>query len=193
MAPILASRLPRSGNAALASAALIQAVVGAEFALAGLNKAIDPDYALQFRGFVQASPGATNGPLAGIIQAIVVPNIDLVAQLAKATELGAGTILMLTAFEVLRRRLSGSLGAQHAYEPLVALVSAASSLALGGMSLSIYLLQGGALPTINPGYAFSSPIAIELLLVPLAFGLAWLEFARFRALLAARPRPTTVH
>ena len=46
------------------------------------------------------------------------------------------------------------------------------------MSLSIYLLQGGQLPSINPGYAFSSPIAIELLLVPLAFGIAYLERAR---------------
>jgi hypothetical protein len=100
---------------------------------------------------------------------------------------------MLTAFEVLRRRLSGSLGAQHAYEPLVALVSAASAFALGGVSLTIYLLQGGAWPTVNPGYAFSSPIAIELFLVPLAFGLAWLEFARFRALLAARPQPVAPH
>ena len=53
---------------------------------------------------------------------------------------------------------------------------------LGGMSLGIYLLEGGGVPSINAGYAFGSPIAIELLLVPLAFGIGWLELARFYAL-----------
>jgi hypothetical protein len=181
------SRLPRSGNAALASAALIQAVLGAEFVLAGLNKAINADYPLQFRGFVQGSPGATSGPLAGIIQSLVVPNLDAIAQLSMLTELGAGAILVVTAVEVLRRRLSGPLGAQHSYEPLAALVSAAAAFTLGSMSLGIFLLQGGRLPTISAGYAFSSPIAIELLLVPLAFGIAWIELARFFAL---RPTPS---
>ncbi len=186
---LTSSRLPRSGNAALASVALIQAVVGAEFVLAGLNKALDPDYATQFRGFVQGSPGATSGALAGPIQSFVLPNLDLVAQLAKLTELGAGAILLVTALEVARRRLSEPLGAQHAYEPAVALVSAMAALALGGMSLSIYLLEGGRLPGINPGYAFSSPIAVELLLVPLAICIAWLELARFVALRANSVTP----
>jgi hypothetical protein len=63
-------------------------------------------------------------------------------------------------------------------------VSATSAFVLGAMSFSIYLLEGGRLPSVNPGYAFSSPIAVELLLVPLALGIAWLEFARFLALRA---------
>jgi len=50
------------------------------------------------------------------------------------------------------------------------------------MAPTIYLLEGGRLPSLNPGYAFGSPIAIELFLVPLAFGIAWLELARFQAL-----------
>lgn len=180
------ARLPRSGNAALASGALIQAAVGLEFVLAGLNKFVDADYAVQFRSYVQSSPGATSGPLAGVIQALVVANADLVAQLSRFTELSAGAILLLTALEVARRRLSGPIGEQHAYEPLVALVSSAAAFVLGGMSLSIYLLQGGMLPALNPGFAFGSPIAIELFLVPLALAIAWLEFGRFRAL-----RPAT--
>ena len=183
---LASARLPRSGNAALASGALIQAAVGLEFVLAGLNKFIDTDYVEQFRAYVQSSPGASDGPLAGVIQTLVVPNADLVAQLSRFTELGAGAILLLTALEVARRRLSGRLGEQHAYEPLVALVSSTAAFVLGGMSLTIYLLQGGMLPTLNPGFAFGSPIAIELFLVPLALAIAWLEFARFLALRAAR-------
>jgi hypothetical protein len=179
---VLSSRLPRSGNAALASAAVIQAVLGAEFVLAGLNKTLDANYPTQFRGFVQGSPGANSGPLSALIQTLVVPNLDLVAEMSKAVELVAGGILLITAIEVLRRRLSGGVGAQHGYEPLLALVSALAAGALAGISLTIYFLEGGRLPTINPAYAFTSPIAVELLLVPLALGIAWIELARFFAL-----------
>jgi hypothetical protein len=179
---LTSARLPRSGNAALASGALIQALVGLEFVLAGLSKFVDADYVVQFRSYVQASPGASSGPLAGVIQALVVPNADAMAQVSRFIELGAGAILLLTSLEVARRRLSGALGEQHAYEPLVALLSSVAALVLGGMSLSIYLLQGGQLPMLNPGFAFGSPIAIELFLVPLALAIAWLEFGRFIAL-----------
>jgi hypothetical protein len=182
---LASSRLPGSGNAALASGALIQAAIGLEFVLAGLNKIINPNYVEQFRGFIGGSPGALAGPLAPLIQALVIPNIDAVAELSRWTEFGAGAVLLVTALEVLRRRLAIPLGAPHPYEPAAALLSAIAAFVLGGMSLSIYVLQGGRLPSLNPGYSFSSPIAIELLLVPLAFGIAWLELGRFRALRAA--------
>jgi hypothetical protein len=175
------SRLPRSGNAALAAGAIVQAAIGAEFVLAGLSKAANPDYSAQFKSFVEAGPGVTSGPLAGIIQTLVLPNADLVSQFAKFTELVAGAVLVVTAIEVARRRLTGPLGAQHAYEPVAALLSALSAFALGAMSLSIFLIEGARMPSVSPAFAFGSPIAIELLLVPLAFAIAWLEFARFRA------------
>jgi hypothetical protein len=181
---LTSARLPRSGNAALASGALIQAAIGAEFVLAGLNKAVNPDYLIQFRGFLGGSPGTTSGPLAPVFQTLVVPYADVFGMVAMLTELVAGAILVVTALEVARRRLAGPIGAQHGYEPLVALVSATAAFVLAAISLTIYVLQGGRLPGINPGYALASPIALELLLVPLALGIAWLEFARFRALRA---------
>ena len=177
-----ATRLPRSGNAALAAGALIQAALGAEFVFAGLGKVVAPDYTQQFRAFVQGSAGATSGPLAPLIHTLVVPNIDLAAQLARFTELIAGAVLLLSALEVARRRFAGRLGAQHGYEPAAALASAAAACVLGGLSLGIYLLQGGRLPSVNPNFAFASPIAIELLLAPMAVGVAWLELGRFLAL-----------
>ncbi len=121
-------------------------------------------------------------PLAPVLQLLVLPNLDFTAHLARLTEVGAGAVLLITALEVVRRRLSAPLGAQHAYEPLVALAASLSALALGVMSLVTYAILGGALPSINPNISFSSPIAIELMLVPLALGIAWLEFARFLAL-----------
>jgi hypothetical protein len=174
-------RLPRSGNTALASGALIQAVIGLEFLLAGLNKVIDPDYLTQFRGYVGASPGATSGPLAGVFQFLVVANSDLMARVSMFIELVGGSVLLITTLEVLRRRLAGSFGVQT-YEPLVALASSAAALILGGMSLSIYVLQGGSVPVLNPAFALTSPVAIELFLVPIALAIAWLEFSRFRAM-----------
>ena len=176
------TRLPRSGHAALAAGALIQAALGLEFVFAGLSKVAAPNYTQQFRDFVQSSAGANNGPLSPLVQTLVVPNIDVVAQLAKFTELLAGAVLVVSAFEVARRRFAGPFGAQHGYEPIAALVSAAAAFVLGGLSLSIYLLQGGRLPSVNPDFAFVSPIAIELLLVPMAVGVAWLELGRFLAL-----------
>ena len=174
-------RLPRSGNTALASGALIQAVIGLEFLLAGLNKVIDPDYLTQFRGYVGASPGATSGPFAEVFQFLVVANSDVMARVSMFTELVGGTVLLITTLEVLRRRLAGSFGVQT-YEPLVALASSAAALILGGMSLSIYVLQGGSVPVLNPAFALTSPVAIELFLVPVALAIAWLEFSRFRAM-----------
>jgi hypothetical protein len=165
----------------LASGALIQAVIGLEFLLAGLNKVIDPDYLTQFRGYVGASPGATSGPLAGVFQFLVVANSDLMARVSMFTELVGGTVLLITTLEVLRRRLAGSFGVQT-YEPLVALASSAAALILSGMSLSIYVLQGGSVPVLNPAFALTSPVAIELFLVPVALAIAWLEFSRFRAM-----------
>jgi hypothetical protein len=183
-----AARLPLSGNAALASGALVQAALGLEFVFAGLSKAADADYATHFQGFISASRGSSSGPLAVLIHSVVLPNVQLVAQLSRYAELVGGAVLLLTAVEVLRRRLADPLGAPHAYEPLAALASSVAAFVLGGLSLGIYLLQGGRLPSVNPSYAFSSPIAIELLLVPLALAFGWLEFSRFRALLASGPR-----
>jgi len=180
------ARLPQSGNAALAAGALIQAALGLEFVFAGLNKTVNPNYLDQFSGFVQNSPAATSGPLAPLLQALVLPNLELAATLARLTELVAGAVLLVTAFEVLRRRFAAPFGAEHGYEPVVALASSLAAFAVGTMSLVIYLLEGGRLPTVNANFSLSSPIAIELLIVPFALGIAWLEFARFRALRSVR-------
>jgi hypothetical protein len=177
-----ASRLPRSGNAALAAGALIQAALGIEFVFAGLSKIVDANFAEQFKTFVENSPGAKQGILAPLMQTLVVPNIAIAAELARFTEFSAGVVLLVAALEVARRRFAGRLGSQHVYEPAVALLSSAAGVAVGGLSLMIYLIEGGGLPRISAGSAFGSPIAIELLLVPLAFGIAWLEFGRYRAL-----------
>jgi len=188
-APAPAKRLPASGNTALASSAIVQAALGIEFALSGLNKFADPDYVANFTSFVRANPGATSGPLSALVQAVVLPYADLFATLLKVTELLLGPILLIGALEIGRRRLSGRLGGAHGYEAPVALVAAAAGLTAAGLALSIFLLMGGVLPTVMPGRAFTTAIPVELLIVPLGLSVAWLELGRF---LVLRRRPIRV-
>ena len=184
-----AEALPRSGNAALAASAVVQAALGIEFALSGLNKVADPNYVANFSSFVQANPGSSSGPLSLLVQGVVLPNADLFATLLKITELAIGPILLVGALEIGRRRLSGRLGASHGYEAGVALVAALAGLTTAGLTFSIFVLNGGVLPTIMPGRAFTTAIPVELLIVPLGLSVAWLEFGRF---LVLRRRPATV-
>jgi hypothetical protein len=179
-------RLPLSGNAALASGALVQLALGVEFTLAGLAKLLDPDFPGQLEQFVAASPAAHGGVLAPLLQGVLLPHASIAAQLATSAELGAGVVLVVSAIEVARRRLPAPMGSQHGYEQPVAMLSACAALVVAALSASIYILQGGGLPRITGASAFGSPIAIELLLVPIALGIAWLEFGRFIALRATR-------
>ena len=175
-------RIPASGNAGLAASALIQAALGIEFFLSGLNKFADPHFVQNFRLFVQASPGTHSGLFAPLIHGMDEPNIAFFATITKFTELILGVVLLVGAIEVGRRRLSGAIAAEHGYEAPVALVAALAGLTAAGLSLSIALLMGEQLPTITPGRALTTAIPVELLLVPLGIAVAWMEAGRFRAL-----------
>jgi hypothetical protein len=180
---------PASGNTALAASAVVQAALGIEFALSGLNKVADPNYVANFSSFVLANPGSSSGPLSLLVQSLVLPNADIFATLLKVTELVIGPILLIGAFEIGRRRLSGRLGASHGYEAGVAFVAALAGLTAAGLAFSIFVLNGGVLPTVMAGRAFTTAIPVELLIVPLGLSVAWLEFGRF---LVLRRRPASV-
>ncbi len=176
--PILSSRLPASGNTALAASALIQAALGLEFAFAGLDKLADADFTAHFEGFVRAMPGTNRGILAPLIQLLVLPNVAIAAAALEFIELGLGLVLLIGAAEIARRRFSGRLGAERGYEAPVALVAALAGFASAGLALSIFLLEGGVLPTITPGRAFTSAIPVELLIVPFGIAVGWIELGR---------------
>jgi len=179
---LVSKRLPSSGNTALGASALIQAVIGVEFTLSGVNKLAEPHYVADFNGYVRSTPGATQGILSSLVQTLVLPHIGVFARLIEVSELLVGVILLLGAVEIGRRRFSGRLGARHSYEAPVALVSALAGLAAAGLALSIGMLLGEGLPTIMPGRAFTTAIPVELLIVPLGVAIAWLEFGRFLVL-----------
>jgi hypothetical protein len=186
-----AKTLPASGNVALAASAVVQAALGIEFTLSGLNKLADPAFVANFTSFVSANPGATSGPLAGLVQSLVLPNAALFATLLKVTEVTLGPVLLIGAVEVGRRRLSGRLGARHRYEAVLALVAALAGIGAAGLALSIFVLMGGVLPTVMPGRAFTSAIPVELLIVPLGLAVAWMELGRFLVLKSHQPSRRT--
>ncbi|HEY9289620.1 MAG TPA: hypothetical protein VIT43_16515 [Candidatus Dormibacteraeota bacterium] len=175
-------RIPASGSAGLAASALIQAALGIEFLLSGLNKFADPNFIGNFSAFVNASPGTKTGLLAPLIHTMIQPNIQVFAELTRYIELILGLVLLVGAIEVGRRRLGGRIAQPHAYEAMVALVAAFAGLATAGLSLSIALLMGEQLPTIMPGRALTTAIPVELLLIPLGIAVAWMELGRFLVL-----------
>jgi hypothetical protein len=187
-----ARRLPASGSTALAASALIQAALGVEFVLSGLNKFADPHFVRNFDQFVRSNPGTTNGILSGLVKGLVLPNVAFFATVLQFTELALGIVLLLGAGEVGRRRLSGRFGRQHGYEAPVALVAALAGLATAGLTLSIAILMGEQLPTIMPGRAFTTAIPVELLIVPLGIAVAWMEAGRFVVLSRRRQAPAVV-
>src|SRR5437899_5825252 len=92
------------GNAASAVAMLIQAMLGLEFLLGGLNKLFAPDYVAQFKDFISSAPGAQQGAFSQLVQVVVLPHFGIMAQLARFTELSAGIVLLVTAAELARRQ-----------------------------------------------------------------------------------------
>ena len=187
----IAKTLPASGNVALASSAVVQAALGVEFTLSGLNKFADPAFVANFTSFVGANPGATSGPLSGLVQNLVLPNAAAFATLLKVTEVTLGPVLLIGALEVGRRRLAGRLGARHRYEAVLALVAALAGVGAAALALSIFVLMGGVLPTVMPGRAFTSAIPVELLIVPLGLAVAWMELGRFLVLSGPQPSRRT--
>src|ERR671934_1760687 len=110
------TRVPRSGNAALAAGALIQLALGIEFVLAGVNKLLDPEFATQFEPFVAASPAASSGVLAPLLRGLVLPHPVASALLVTFAELGAGLVLVVSAVEGARRRPPRRLRSPHGHE-----------------------------------------------------------------------------
>jgi hypothetical protein len=185
-------RLPKSGNAALLAGALVQAVLGIEFLLTGLSKLADPRYTDNFKAFIAASPGSHRGAIAPLIQTLVLPHMEIAAQLAKFGEIAIGLTLMLAAAETARRRLPGRLGGRLPYERGLALAGAGAGLGLAGISITIFLIQGGVLPTVNPGRAFAAAIPVELMMVAFGVAMAGLQFARYLALAKPGSGPRAV-
>jgi hypothetical protein len=175
------NRLRTGGSAAIA-AAILELLLGIEFLLGGLSKAFDSKYIASFGSFVNSSPGTKSGPIASLVQTLVVPHMRIAGLAIEVAELAIGVVLLIAAEEAVRRRISGPVGAPQGYESVVAFLGGLAGLGVAGLQLGIFALGGGGLPGIDPANAIGSPITVNLLLAFLGLVIAVFEFGRFGTL-----------
>jgi hypothetical protein len=164
------------------AAALIQATLGLEFVISGLDKFADPHYVGDFNQFVRVNPGAISGPASIAVKALVLPHIDIAAVTVLVVEVTLGVVLLMGAFDLGWRGLFDHRPWRYRYQAGIALTSAVAGTGVAGLSLSIALLMGEQLPTVMSVNAFTTAIPVELLLVPTALGVALIEAGRFMAI-----------
>jgi uncharacterized cupredoxin-like copper-binding protein len=169
-------------GAALGAAAVAQAILGLEFLLGGLNKYLDATFASGFKSFVSSSAGAQAGVLSPIVRTLILPNAAVFGELARFTELAAGVVLVIATADLLRRGLDVRNRARVMLERVAAWFGLGAGVALGGLSLTIYLLKGGGLPGVDPQLALAPPLPVELVNVVLAGAVVWLQTGRLLAL-----------
>jgi DoxX len=169
-------------RATVAASALIQATLGIEFVLSGLDKFADPHYLADFNQFVRVNPGATSGLISGLVKTLVVPNTAIFAVAVQFAELTVGLMLLIGALERSWRGFVGRPGSDYRFQSATALMSTLAGLAVAGLTLSIALMMGESLPTVMSVNAFTTAIPVELLLVPFGIGVALIEAGRFIAI-----------
>jgi plastocyanin len=169
-------------GAALGAAAIAQAILGLEFLLGGLNKYLDSNFTSGFRSFVAASAGAQDTVLSPLVQNLILPNAAVFAELARFTELACGLILVVATASLFRGGFGVRTDAAARSERVVALLALVAAIALGGLSLTIYLLKGGGLPGVDPRLALAPPVPVELVNVLLAGSVVWLQAGRLLGL-----------
>ena len=169
-------------GAALGAAAVAQAILGLEFLLGGLNKYLDASFAGGFKSFVSSSAGAQGGVLSPIVRILILPNAAVFGELARFTELACGAILVMATADLLRGGFDVGDRARATQERVVAWFGLVAGAALGGLSLTIYLLKGGGLPGVDPQLALAPPVPVELVNVVLAGAVVWLQTGRLLSL-----------
>jgi len=167
-------------DAAVGAGAVAQAILGVEFILGGLNKYLATNFAAAFKSFVASSAGAQGHLLTPIVRAVIIPNSALFAELARLTELLSGIVLLIAAGDTLWRHFARGRG--RSLEASVSLLGAVAAVAVGGLSVTIYLLKGGTFPGVDPRLALAPPLQVEVVNAALALAVAWLGIGRFLAL-----------
>lgn len=164
------------------AAALIQATLGLEFLLSGLDKFADPHYVADFAQFVRVNPGAMSGPTAVLVKAVVLPHLTIASVAIQVVEVTLGVLLLVGAIDLAWRGFFEHRPWRYGYQAAVALTGALAGIGVAGLSLSIALLMGEQLPAVMSVNAFTTAIPVELLLVPVGIGVALMGAGRFTAI-----------
>jgi hypothetical protein len=154
------------GSAPRWGIALVEAAIGNEWLLSGLNKVLNGHFTggltATLRGAMKNNP---NGWWVTLTRNLVVPNVHLVGPLVPIGELLLALGFFMGAVLWLTNRPAGQWTRMLTFGVIGAL--AASAL----MTANFYLMSGNTLPGLDPANAFNEGLSIDGLLTMIAGGL----------------------
>jgi thiosulfate dehydrogenase [quinone] large subunit len=147
--------------------AVVEAAIGYEWLLSGLNKVLSADFssglAANLRNSLQGNP---NGWYVSLANSAIIPHAQLFAFLAEAGEVMVGIAMFAGAALWVSGRLRASAWAPRLNLAMIGALA-------GGVLMSVnYAVMGGdTLPGINAGNAFIEGLSIDSLLSIIGIGL----------------------
>ena len=164
--------------------AVVEASIGFEWLLSGLNKALSPNFvsglASELRTNLQGNP---NRWYASLANSLIIPQARFFALIAEGGELLVALGMFVGAALWLSGRVQASQQARRLnLGVMLALVGGAL------MSANYAVMNGDTLPGINAAKAFNEGLSIDSLLTMISLGLLIVHLAASRA--PGRPVPT---
>jgi len=164
--PISRIRTAPAGAAAWGVAA-VEAAIGYEWLVSGLNKVLSPDFSSGLAHQLQVKmQGNPNGWYATLANSLMIPHARLCAFLAESGEVLVGLGMFVGAALWVSGRLQAGRWARR--------LSLGVSLALVGgvlMSANYAVMAGDTLPGLNAANAFNEGISLDSLLTIVGLGL----------------------
>jgi thiosulfate dehydrogenase [quinone] large subunit len=155
--------------------AVVEAAIGYEWLVSGLNKMLSPGFGSGLAKHLQSNlQGNPNRWYASLVDTLVMPHASLFAGLVEVGEL----LVALGMFLGAALWLSGRL---RSITPRVLQMGVIAAL-VGGtlMSANYMLMAGNTLPGLNPANAFNEGISIDTLLTLIGVGLIVVHLAASR-------------
>ncbi len=165
-------------TAAALGVAIVEAAIGYEWLLSGLNKVLSPNFvsglASNLRASLQDNP---NRWYVSLADSLIIPHARIFALLAESGEILVALGMFAGAMLWVSGRVRESKWAKRlGFGVMLAL--------LGGILMSVnYAVMGGdTLPGINAGNPFNEGLSIDSLLVMIGVGLLFVHVAASRTL-----------
>ncbi|MGH2343882.1 MAG: hypothetical protein ACRDG4_01555 [Chloroflexota bacterium] len=165
-------------TAAAWGVAVVEASIGYEWLLSGLNKVLSPNFVSGLAGTLRDSlQGNPNHWYASLAESLIIPHAPILALLAEGGEI----LVALGMFAGAALWLSCRVRESRWVKRLNLGVTVAL---LGGILMSVnYAVMGGdTLPGLNPGNPFNEGLSIDSLLVMIGVGLLLVHVAASRTL-----------
>jgi hypothetical protein len=175
-----------SGKAARWGIALVEAAIGYEWFVSGLNKILNGHFTAGLDSTLRdAMKNNTNGWWVSLTQHLVLPNVNLIGPLVPIGELLLALGFFTGAALWLLRRPAGR------WTRFLPLGVIGALLASALMTTNFYLMAGNTLPGLDPANAFNEGLSIDGLLTVIGVGLIAAHASSLRTHRAASSADTS--